>query len=202
MAAAWPTGRRGQLLALGLTVICIAMLWLGAVSPLISWYGERMDVLQERATVARHMESVAGMLPALQHRMRADSAKPTSPDTLLKSASDPVAGAALQGLVQDLASRAGATLASAEILPGQAAGGYRRIGLHVSISGTQWPVLVGLLKSVAQGTPRMLVDDLQLRASPVIQLRQASGRLGGPSPIDASFTVFAFRSGKAEPGSP
>jgi hypothetical protein len=202
MVTTLPTGRRGKLLASGLALIFLAALWLGVVAPLIARYDARMDMLRQREAVARHMASVAEMLPVLQHQLLTDAAKLPSSDMLLAGASDPIAGAALQGLVQDFASQAGATLTSAEILPGQPAGSYRRIGLRVSISGAQWPVLVRLLRSIAQSTPRMLVDDLQLRASPVNLPRQAAGQGGGPPPVGASFTILAFRPGTAETRSP
>jgi general secretion pathway protein M len=193
-----PTGRQGKLLASGLALIFLAALWLGAVAPLIAWYDARMDMLRQREAVARHMANVAEMLPVLQHQLVTDAAKLPSPDMLLAGASDPIAGAALQGLVQDFASQAGATLTSAEILPGQSVGSYRRIALRVSIGGVQWPVVVRLLRSIAQSTPRMLVDDLQLRTSPVNLPGQGTGQSGGPPPVGASFTIFAFRPGTTE----
>jgi hypothetical protein len=198
MVTTLPTGRRGKLLASGLALIFLATLWLAIAAPLIAWYDARMDMLRQREAVARHMVSVAEMLPVLQHQLLADAAKLPSSDKLLAGASDPIAGAALQGLVQDFASEAGATLTSAEILPGQPVGSYRRIGLRVSIGGAQWPVLVQLLRSIAQSTPRMLVDDLQLRASPVNVPQQATGRGGGAPPVGASFTILALRPGTVE----
>jgi hypothetical protein len=199
VGVALPTGRRGQLLAAGLTLICLAALWLGVAAPLVAWYGERHDRLHERALLAAHMESLAGMLPMLRHELHADTARVPAQDLLLQGAGDSVAGAALQGLVQDLATQAGATLSSAELLPGQAVGGFRRIGLQASINAAQWPVVVHLLQSIAEARPRMLVDDLQLRAAPAMPQRQATGeQRSGPPPLDASFTVFAFRGGASE----
>jgi type II secretory pathway component PulM len=194
LGVALPIGRRGQLLAAGLTLICLAALWLGAAAPLLAWYAERQDRLGEREVLAQHMASLAEMLPALQQRLHADSARLPAQELLLQGPSDAVAGAALQDLVQDLAARAGATLSSAEILPGQAVGGFRRVGLQVSIDGAPWPALVRLLQSIARATPRMLVDDLQLRGAPALPQHQgADATRSGPPALDAGFTVFAFR---------
>jgi general secretion pathway protein M len=123
-----PSGRRGQLLALGLTIAVLGGLWAGVAAP------------------------------------------------------------ALQGRLQEMAARAGAPLSSAEALPGEAAGSWRRIGVRVTVNAP-WPAIVRLLQGIGTASPRMLVDDLQLRAPPLL-LRT------GPRPVDASFTVLAFR---AEP---
>jgi hypothetical protein len=40
-----PTGRNGQLLALGLTILVLAAFWLGVVMPVIDWHGERAEAL-------------------------------------------------------------------------------------------------------------------------------------------------------------
>jgi general secretion pathway protein M len=194
LGAALPTGRRGQLLAAALTLIGLAAIWFGLAAPLITWHGERQDRLVGRSLLAGHMADLAAMLPVLQHELRAEAARPSARDLYLQGAGDAIAGATLQGLVQDLAAGAGATLGSAELLPGQAVGDVRRLGLQVSISGVQWPVLVHLLQSIAKAQPRMLVNDLQLRAAPV----QHQGA-GGPPPLDAGFTVFAFRARAGTP---
>ncbi len=89
-----------------------------------------------------------------------------------------------------MAAKAGAELNSMEMLPAERRGSYQRIGLRVT-TAAQWPVLIELLHAIEQGSPRMLVDDLQLRAPP-IDMRSKS------QPISAAFTVLAFRS--AVPG--
>ncbi len=73
----------------------------------------------------------------------------------------------------------------ARSLPGEAAGAWRRIGVRVAVNAP-WPAVVRLLQAIGAASPRMLVDDLQLRAPPLL-LRT------GPRPMDAGFTVYAFR---------
>jgi hypothetical protein len=51
-------------------------------------------------------------------------------------------------------------------------------------------VLVDLLRAIEQGPPRMLIDDVSVRAPPV-ELRTAG------SPVSAGFTVRAFRAATA-----
>jgi general secretion pathway protein M len=184
-----PTGRRGQLLALGLTLAVLGGLWAGVAAPLLNWYALRAEQVQARRALARRMAEVAETLPALRDQAR-HVAAPGRPveGAVLEGASDAIAAAALQGRLQEMAARAGAPLSSAEALPGEAAGTWRRIGLRVAVHAP-WPAIIRLLQAIGTASPRMLVDDLQLRVPPLL-LRS------GPRPVDASFTVLAFR---AEP---
>ncbi len=174
------------MLAIGLTFIVLAALWIGVAAPLLNWYHERAATLEYRRALSRRMADIAETLPDLQHR--ADAATVSGPPAkmLLEGSADPVAGAVLQEAVQQMAGAAGAVLTSAETLPAQDSGAYRRIGVRVSLRAP-WPVLVRLLQSVEEATPKMLIDDLQLQASPLLlRTREAS--------LDASFSIFAFRS--------
>lgn len=187
-----PTGRRGKLLALGLTLAMLAIVWLAVAAPLIDWAHDRGDRLEQQIALQRRMDALARTVPDLQ-RVAAQSA--TSPGAtpasgnLLDGATDAVAAASLQQLVQDMASRAGASLASAETLPAAQSGAYRRIGLHVALNAP-YPVLIALMEAVEQASPRMLIDDLLLRAGASVTPT--------PNPVvQAGFTVFAFRAGVA-----
>ena len=183
-----PTGRRGQALAVALTVMLVALVWLGAVAPALDWYWARAEHLDEQRTLAARMEGVALAAPALRQQVAAGSAAPAA-RTMLDGATDAVAGASLAQTVQDMAAKAGATVTSAEVLPADTVGSYRRVGLHVTASGG-WPVVVALFSAIAQATPRMLLDDVSLRQS--VALGQAESR-----PLEVGFTVIAFHAGAA-----
>jgi general secretion pathway protein M len=185
-----PDGPRGRMLAAGLTLAVLGALWFGAAAPLLDWYQDRaVDLTQRRQLLAR-MQAVAETLPALEHQ--AGGQRP-APAALLPGATDALAAAAMQSAVQAMATASGAELASMETLPAEARGGYRRIGLRVSLSAP-WPVLIDLLRSAGQQQPRMLVDDVQFRAPP-LQVREAA------APVSASFTLLAFRAVPAGGGS-
>lgn len=195
---ALPTGRAGRVLALALLLGVLALLWASAGSPLLAWYGDRAERLETREMLAGRMAALAATLPALERE--AVAAPGGGPPDLLDGGTDAVAAAALQERVQDLANRSGARLSSLEVLPAQQKGAYREIGVRVA-TNAPWPVLVRLLQAMAEGTPRMLVDDLQVRAAPVI-ISVAAGagppgaRLAEPA-LDASLAVYAFRAAAA-----
>jgi general secretion pathway protein M len=175
------------MLALGLTISVLAALWVGCVQPMIDWHAARAETLDQRRALSQRMTALTATLPELQRQSSGEQAPVAS---LLEGASDAIAGAALQTVVQRMASSAGAELNSMEMLPAEQRGAYRRIGLRVA-AAAQWPVLIELLRSIELGPPRMLIDDLQLRAPPV-ELRVAN------TPISAAFTVVAFRAAAAE----
>lgn len=172
-------------MAIALSLAVVASVWAGLVTPLLGWHTELTQRLEQRRALARRMAELAETLPALQAQAAGREATGPTPSAVLEGNTDAVAGAALQLLVQQMASGAGTSLSSVEVLPAEAVGGYRRIGLHVALAAP-WPVLVHLLQSIEQAAPPMLVDDLRLHGSP---LRNVA------LPMDASFTVLAFRDG-------
>jgi len=190
---ALPTGPRGRLLALAITLLALALLWFGAVSPLLDWYAGREEALRDRAAYAARLEALATTLPALQ-RQAAQAATAGKTEVLvLAGADDAIAGAALQGQVESMAHDAGATLASVETLPVEQVGRYRRIGVGISVNAP-WAVLVRLIRAVEQATPPMFVDNLQIESD-------TNGQMADP-PLQASLSVLAFRTGAAPAGVP
>jgi Tfp pilus assembly protein PilO len=180
-----PEGLRGQVLAAVLTLTVLAAAWFAVVAPLIARYQEGREELTQRRVLLLHMQEAAATLPALERDHAAGVRTPTA-TALLAAATDALGAADMQSNVQAMAAAAGLSLASMETLPAEARGAYRRIGLRVSATAS-WPALVEFLRAAGRGQPRMLIDDLALRAQPE-QDRAAV------VPISASFTLLAFRS--------
>jgi general secretion pathway protein M len=187
--ASLPEGRRGQALAVAIAVLAVALLWIGIASPLIGWYADRADNLLRQSMLERRMAALVATLPALRRQASAAPADAAArPDLLLQADSDATAGAALQQRIQDMAAKAGVSLAAIETLPTQQAGALRRIALRVTAT-TPWAPLVHLLQAIEQANPAMSIDDLQLHAT--LDLARPNDL-----PIGASFAIAAFR---AEP---
>jgi hypothetical protein len=192
-----PEGRRGQILALGLVVVLGAILWLGVAAPLIDFYDARQLDLANRRALLDHMAARVRELPALRRLARAGRAAAGPDAALLAGDSDAIAAATLQGVIQDMATSAGATLSSEEVLPAVQLGGFRQIGLRIALTG-RWPVLMQLLQEIDASDLRLLVDDLEFHA--VYDAASgdgvsAAGASGGHPPLAASFVVMAFRAG-------
>lgn len=195
LAGRLPTGRAGQALAVAGLAVALLLVWEAVASPLLDWYGERADAVARDRALAAHMGARAATLPLLRgEAVHLRHAGPTA-SALLAGRSDAVAAAALQGLVQDMATGAGTALSSTEALPARRIGAYRRIALRISFNATL-PVFVQLLQTLDGSTPRMLVDDLQLHASPIVLAQNR----GAAPPLDATMTVIGFRAGDADGG--
>jgi general secretion pathway protein M len=184
-----PEGRQGQILAVGIAAVALALLWLGAVSPLLGWYASQADALQSARLELAHVQALQASLPVLRAQLAASAALPASDAVLLEGTSDAIAGANLQAQLSTLAGQAGTSLDSAESIPAQQVGGLRRIGVSVSVTAT-WPVLTAFLTAIDAAQPRMIVDNLAVTAESQIDPRQ-------DATLQANFDVAAFRAGTA-----
>lgn len=194
MISTLPTGRLGQSLAVGLVLIAAALAWLAVANPLIGWYDQRAQTLAERTRFARHLSALVRELPAIERTARRLATSAPAQHTLLAGATNAIAGATLQQIVQTMATAGGAKLSSAETLPVQKDGAYRRIRLRITVTGS-WPVLVHLLQAITHGPPdqpAMLVDNLRLTHA-IRLVRSAT------TPFNAQFTVVAFRVASVHP---
>lgn len=191
-AGGLPGGRRGQALAGLLALMVVAVVWLAVAAPLHDLYAGRAERVAEQREKLTHLARLAAVLPALRQAATTTAPGGPPPAALLSGETDAIAGAALQGMVQDMATAAGATLASAEALPSEQQGGFRRIALRIALSG-DWSVLMAMLRAVESSQYRLLVDDVQLHAAARLQAGPAAAL--APPPIDASFVVMGFRPG-------
>jgi Tfp pilus assembly protein PilO len=193
-AGSLPTGARGRLLAVLVTLALLAVLWLGVISPLLDSYAAGAEQLAQRQALAGRMQDLADALPSLREQLQKTRPKDMPATALLQGASDAVAAATLQSLLEAMCGPAGVKVTSSEALPAEQAGSYRRIGLRVSLDAN-WAQLIHLLRAVRTASPRMFVDDLQLHAQPTAdKVREL--------PLDIALTVLAFRLPGASPAGP
>jgi general secretion pathway protein M len=186
MIAALPTGPTGRMLAIGVTVLVIVVLWLGVASPLLALYQDRSDWLVQRSALADRMEALAASLPKLQAQAAAQADDTHPPSLMLEGASDALAAAALQETLEKAAASSGTSLSSAESVPVQIVGSVRRIGLKVNVSGA-YRALIDFLVRIDQSEPPLLTDELQI---------EGSLNPGETDPqLQAFVTVYGFRAG-------
>lgn len=180
-----PEGPGGCALAYAIAALVLGTVWVGVGAPLIDAHAEWTETIARKRQIAQRLAERAAELPALR-RAVAERA-PTGGAGLVAAGSDALAGAALQASLQDLATGARVRLASVEVLPTEAEGSYRRIGLRIAATAP-WPDLIRLLQAIERAEPAMVVDALALRAPPA-QLATGDTVL----PIEATFTLRAFR---------
>jgi general secretion pathway protein M len=180
-----PDGRRGQALALALTVIAIAVLWLCTAAPLIGWYDARAEYLAQQEQRAQRMQALSQEIPALRRAVSAAGVQSDGDQILLQGGTDVIAGANLQSMLQNLATTAGTTIDSAALLPAQPSGTLRRISMQVSVT-TTWPVLIALLEAIGTSHPYLIVDQISLTNA--LQAEPST-----EPAVAANFTVTGFR---------
>jgi hypothetical protein len=173
---------------------------------LLDVYAAREAQQGTQAAVLAHMQSLAGDLPALRKLMAKTGAARAAdaPSSLITGATDAIAAANLQNVVQQLAADARVTPSSIEVLPVAQQGAFRRIGLQIETT-TSWPTLIALLEAMDESTLALIVDDLTLNAIAVAGSGNGNGNGNGNGSgqdanhpaLDASFMVFAFRAAPA-----
>jgi len=185
---ALPGGRAGRLLALGVAVLALVLLWAGVVRPLADWYDTQGDLLAQRQALAARMAGLAASLPELK-REQAAAPGEDPPLAMLQGESDAIAAANLQERVQALGNAAGVLISSVEMLavdpPAGEAAGDRAIRLRLSLRAA-FPPLLRLIDLIESGPPLMLVDDIHIEASQLLD-RSDGARL------QATLTITGFR---------
>jgi general secretion pathway protein M len=180
-----PDGRRGQVVALGVTAGLALLIWLAVVSPLIGWYQARDSALAQKRTLAAHMQAVERQLPGLRRAVAQLGADDGTARMLLAGASDAIAGANLQSALQALAAQAGTSLDSIGMQPAKSLHALRLVTAQVTLTA-RWTMLVAFLRAVETAQPRMIVDSISLNTASI----PGSGQ---PSTLQATLSVTGFR---------
>jgi general secretion pathway protein M len=180
-----PDGRRGQVVALGVTAGLALLIWLAVVSPLIGWYQARDSALAQKRTLAAHMQAVEQQLPGLRRAVAQLGADDGTARMLLAGASDAIAGANLQSALQALAAQAGTSLDSIGMQPAKSLHALRLVTAQVTLTA-RWTMLIAFLRAVETAQPRMIVDSISLNTASI----PGSGQ---PSTLQATLSVTGFR---------
>lgn len=162
-----PAGRisleRGRVLALGVLVILLGMLWLGVARPLLSAYAGQHCELAHTAELIGELRRIVSDRPALERRREALLQADVAQRLTLSAESDGVAAARLQRLVKAAVEHAGGTLQSTQVRPARPDGGFRRVSLRVQMVGSIEALRETLL-TLEANQPLIYGESLELRA--------------------------------------
>jgi general secretion pathway protein M len=182
-AESLPTGVRGQVLAVGIGIALLVLIWFGAAAPALDWFLNRGLVLEQRQALLVRTRQVAASLPALKQAHAAQQ-KPGEAG-LLPGTSDAIAAADLQERVQKIAANAGANVTAAETLPASITGRWHKVSLRISLTAP-WAVLMDLLSGIDQSGVRIVVDDVHFHVPPAVSRPAVL-------PVQASMVLYGFR---------
>jgi len=190
-----PEGVAGQALALAIVALGAVVFYLVIVSPVLAFYGEREDLLDQRLAMAGRYEALAQQLPAL----RAADKKwrdQEGGELLLEGSSDAIASAALQAAMKSLVEEAGAKLSSSEVLQPATDGSFRRVGIRVVFSG-DLKLVTAVLRGVEISRPILSVGDFSLRmgggAANAADSDDESASGGEGGALSVTLDVYGFR---------
>ena len=158
-----PEGRNGKMLALSIGALFLCTLCVVIVMPLQGFYDANAQTLQDRRDVLRRYESAVANLPGLRNGSEQRD-REQGGGLLLDGSSDAVASADLQSTLKGLVEEGGATIESAQTLPPETLGNFRRVGVRVSFSGGL-DLLTAVLLGVETASPVLSVGGLELNSS-------------------------------------
>jgi general secretion pathway protein M len=181
-----PTGRRGQLAAVGILVVLLILLVEFVMLPLQATYREKQaEIADMQRAVTRYRQLIA-QTPQLQAlRARDDRAQPLAP-VLLGGSNAALAGAELQQRLQTLATTYQVRILSLRVRPAEQDGSFERVSVDARMQG-ELPGLRNLLFDIEQGEPYLFFDTLSVRTRP--QRRRGAA----PSGLEARLVVSGLR---------
>lgn len=146
-----------------LLVLAIALLvgWGVTVEPYRALLAAQDEALAERRERLERLTRIAGGVPALTRALDTVAAAPVAGDPYLSGASDPLAAAALHGLLGRLAEQAGVAVSMVTPVAATDAREAGRIALSVGASGPLDGVQ-RLLHAVETERPLLFVEELEL----------------------------------------
>jgi hypothetical protein len=189
-----PEGVQGQALALAITALAVMIFYLLIISPVLGFFGEREDQLDQRLAMAARYEALARELPAL----RAADKKwrdQEGGELLLEGNSDALASASLQAAMKSLVEDAGAKLSSSEVLQPAASGNFRRVGIRVAFSG-DLKLVTAVLRGVETSRPVLSVGDFSLRSGGAASAADSdddTASAGDGGQLSVTLDVYGFR---------
>lgn len=186
-----PEGIPGKLLAVGLLILALALIYVAGVRPLQQFYADRQEQIAEKRDRLQRLDRVAAELPSLRRTLTAlrDSTRRTQ--FLLVGSSDTVAAADLQSKVKEIVSQAGAEMTSAESLPPVPRDEFRKVGIRAVVIG-DLEMLAAVLRSIQTAHPPLFIDEIAVRNNGISSMANLS-RFGYNSgfPNNATSTAKA-----------
>ncbi|MFL5255873.1 MAG: type II secretion system protein GspM [Rhodopila sp.] len=172
-----------------------ALVWSVMISPALSWYSERNDMLQRQEVMARRMAALVQTLPLLRRAAEEADRESQTQAHLLPGGFSALAAASLQQQLNERATAAGVTMSSQEILPPQADGSLSQIAVRAAVSAP-CRNLIGFLQALAEPEIPLVVTELQIRGIPMTMMRgpDAIESLHAEDiPIECTLTIMSFR---------
>jgi Type II secretion system (T2SS), protein M subtype b len=186
-----PQGPTGRALALAIGALGVAIFYFLVVSPILYFYDDQAQIVQQRAEMAQRFKVLARDLPDLRTADRKWRDQ-FGGELLLTGQSDAIASAAIQSMMKSTVEGAGARLTSAEILPERTEGEFRRVGIRVAFAG-DLKLIASVLRNLETAHPVLFAGDFDLQAGSDAGRQDAAS--AGSNSLAVTLDVYGFRAG-------
>jgi general secretion pathway protein M len=173
------TARERRLVAIGLLVAAMAVIWLGIIGPVIGGFADRAAERTRLQLAFQTNERLLAGLPAW--RVAAERQRATADRFSIAATTERLAAEALKARIQRLAAEEGYTVTSIEDLAGDAPAGRIKVRADAELTLTQ---LCDSLRRLETEGAYVVVDFLSISADRALQ----SGR---EAPLDIRLELTA-----------
>lgn len=184
-----------RLAALGLLMIVVLVLVAAVIRPLWERYASNRDLISELESRLVRFEAISNRETQLEERLEKLKQRLERSGLMIEAESATLASALLQERVNNVVDETGGTLASTQVVVGQADGGFQRVSVNARMTGSVAEVQSSLY-GLESTPPALVVDNL------LIVTRRAPVRLRGQGDsieelLDVRFQVTGFYDARA-----
>lgn len=184
-----------RLAALGLLTLVVLLLVAAVIRPLWERYASNRDLISELESRLVRFEAISNRETQLEERLEKLKQRLEGSGLMIEAESATLASALLQERVNNVVDESGGTLASTQVVVGQADGGFQRVSVNARMTGSVAEVQSSLY-GLESTPPALVVDNL------LIVTRRAPARLRGQGDsieelLDVRFQVTGFYDARA-----
>lgn len=184
-----------RLAALGLLMIVVLVLVAAVIRPLWERYASNRDLISELESRLVRFEAISNRETQLEERLEKLKQRLERSGLMIEAESATLASALLQERVNNVVDETGGTLASTQVVVGQADGGFQRVSVNARMTGSVAEVQSSLY-GLESTPPALVVDNLLIvtRRAPV-RLRSQGNSI--EELLDVRFQVTGFYDARA-----
>jgi hypothetical protein len=183
------TAARQRLLALGLLLLALGVVWLVVIEPVADAFAEQQDGIdQSHQMLAAYARRIA-LRPIVEARLNELKSHQTSNTGLIDGTSAELAAANVQNLVKTLIESEAGQVHSAQNLPPVTVDGFQRIDIQYDVSLPMTHLKTAAYR-IETSTPYLFLDGIDLRAP---ENWEIPGQQVDPPNLEVRWTVHAYR---------
>ena len=182
-----------RIVAVGLLLAVLAAVYRLGIAPVWHAYTGNQEAIAEQQDLLHRYQRLAADSDALAQQLTQLRNRPVSGEGYLQGDSETLVAARLQSRVREVIQTSGGKLTTTQVLSGVDDGGFRRIGVRVTMSADT-AQLQKALYSLEGDRPYLFLDNLDVSGE------QSRGRDGRDGALTISFDAYGFMRAGVKPG--